>query len=158
MKNREAASFINAFKDIYSYLKRKNYTPKLHVLDNEVSKEIVHYIKNEEKANIQFVEPHQHKVNAAERAIQTFKNHFIAGLSTVDPTFPLQLWDELLTQAQDSLNLLRASRQNNKLSAYAVLEGEFNFNRTPLAPPGTRALVYVDPTQRTTWGIHALNG
>ena len=135
MKNREDASFINAFKDIYSYLKQRNYTPKLHVLGNEVSKEIVHYIKNEEKANIQFVEPHQHRVNAAERAIQTFKNHFIAGLSTVDPTFPLQLWDELLTQAQDSLNLLRASCQNNKISAYAVLEGEFNFNRTPPLPP-----------------------
>ena len=44
MKNREAASFINAFKDIYSYLKQRNYTPKLHVLDNEVSKEIVRYI------------------------------------------------------------------------------------------------------------------
>ena len=130
----------------------------MHVLDSEVSKEIVHYIKNEEKAKIQFVEPHQHRVNAAEKAIQTYKNHIITGLSTVDPNFPLQLWDSLLPQSQDTLNLLRASRQNNKLSAYAILEDEFNFDRTPIAPPGTKVLVYMDPIQRTTWGTHALDG
>ena len=40
---------------------------------------------------IQFVEPHNHRVNAAERAIQTFKNHFISGLCTTDINFPLHL-------------------------------------------------------------------
>jgi len=86
------------------------------------------------------------------------KNHLIAGICTVDPLFPIQLWDELLPQSQDTLNLLRTSRNNPKLSAYAILEGEFNFNKNPLAPPGTKALVYVDPTQRTTWGTHAVGG
>ena len=32
----------------------------------------------EEKIQMQLVEPHNHQVNAAEREIQTFKNHFIA--------------------------------------------------------------------------------
>ena len=89
------------------------------------------------------MEPHNHRVNAAEKSIQTFKNHFIAGLCTTDPDFPIQLWDALLEQAQDTLNMLRTSRINPKLSAYATLEGQFNFNQTPLAPPGTRALAFV---------------
>ena len=101
------------------------------------------------------VEPQNHRANAAERAIQTFKNHFIAGLASVDPDFPIQLWDELIPQAQDTLNLLRTARKNKKLSPYATLEGPFNFYKTPLAPPGTKALVYLDPKNRTSWGAHA---
>ena len=79
------------------------------------------------------------------------KSHFISGLSTVDQKFPIQLWDTLIPQAQDTLNLLRRCRSNPKLSAYASLEGEFNFKKTPLVPLGTRALLYLDPKQRETW-------
>jgi hypothetical protein len=100
------------------------------------------------------VEPDNHRVNAAERAIQTFKNHFIAGLATVDKNFPLQLWDELIPQCQDTLNMLRTSRVNKHLSAYAVLEGPFNFDKTPIAPPGTKAIIYNDPKTRTSWEPH----
>ena len=32
----------------------------------------------------QLVPPSNHRANNAERAIQTFKNHFIAGLCSVD--------------------------------------------------------------------------
>ena len=38
---------------------------------------------------------------------------------------------------------------------YALPKGEFNYNKTPIAPPGTKALVYTDPTQRGTWETHA---
>ena len=96
-----------------------------------------------------------HQVNAAERAIQTVKNHLIAGLCTVHKLFPMQLWCELLQQCEITLNLLRASRRNPKLSAYAILEGEFNFNKTPLAPPGSKALVYEDTKLRTSFAPHA---
>ena len=100
---------------------------------------------------------HQHRVNASERVVQTFKNHFIAGLSTVDQNFPLQLWDILIPQAQDTLNLFRRCWSNSKLSAYASLEGEFNFDKTPLANIGTRALLYLGPKQRDTWQTHAID-
>ena len=69
----------------------------------------------------------------------------------------MQLWDELLDQAKKSLNLLHQSRNNPKLPAYSVLEGEFNFNKTPLAPLETKALIYVDPKNRTSWEPHAKN-
>ena len=67
----------------------------------------------------------------------------------------MQLWCELLQQAEISINLLRSSRKNPKLSAYALLKGEFNFNKTPLAPPGTKALVFSDPDTITSWETHA---
>ena len=35
------------------------------------------------------------------------------------------------------------------------MEGIFNFDKTPLAPPGTKVLLYEDPTKRGTWAPHA---
>ena len=55
----------------------------------------------------QFVLPHIHRANAAERAIRTFKAHFIAGLSSCDPMFSIGEWDRLLDQAEMVLNILR---------------------------------------------------
>ena len=99
-----------------------------------------------------------HRRNATERAIRTFKNHFIAGLSSVHPNFPIHLWCQLLQQAKLTLNLLRPSRLNPKLSAYAQLEGAFNFNRTPLVPPGVKTLVYETPSQRGSWSPDGVEG
>jgi hypothetical protein len=153
MRNSSDTEMIKAYKEVYEYLESKGFKPRFNVSDNECSKTIKRYIR-EQNATIQLVEPDNHKVNAAERAIQTFKNHFIAGLATVDKNFPLQLWDELIPQCQDTLNMLRTSRVNKHLSAYAVLEGPFNFDKTPLAPPGTKAIIYNDPKTRTSWGPH----
>ena len=50
-----------------------------------------------------------------------------------------------------TLNTLRASRVNRKLSAYAYLLREFYFNVTPLAPPGTRVVAHTKPAVRGTW-------
>lgn len=45
-------------------------------------------------------------------------------------------------------NLLRNARVNPILSAQAFLFVNFDFNRTPLAPPGTRVVVHVKPRPR----------
>ncbi len=60
--------------------------------------------------SIQLVPPHNHHVNAAEQAIATFKEHFIATLATVDKLCPLQLWDEFLPQVELTLNMLHFSQ------------------------------------------------
>ena len=146
---------LEAFQSVYYYPFKRNFKPKLHVMDNECSKEIKTFIENENNVTLQFVEPHEHRANAAERSIQTFKNHFFSGLCTVNKLFLMQIWCELLQQAEISINLLRSSHKNPKSSAYALLEGEFNFNKTPLAPPGTKALVFSDPDTRTSWETHA---
>ena len=53
--------------------------------------------------------------------------------------------------------MLRTSRINDKLSAYAILEGQFEFDKTPLAPVGTKDLVFLDPKKWTSWNSHAVD-
>jgi hypothetical protein len=72
----------------------------------------------------------------SERAIRTFKEHFVAGVSSVDPTFPLHLWDRLLPQAEITLNLLRTSRLHPQLSTATHFHGLVDYNKTAFAPPG----------------------
>jgi hypothetical protein len=60
------------------------FKPKINIMDNQVTKHI-------KQCKLQLVEPHNHRMNAAERAIQTFKDAFIAALATTDSKFPLQL-------------------------------------------------------------------
>eukprot|EP00956_Cyclotella_meneghiniana_P042605 scaffold248611_cov56-Cyclotella_meneghiniana.AAC.1 len=66
---------LAAFNEVYEYLTSKNLKPKLHVMDNQCSKAVVKQIKKAE-ANIQLVPPDDHRANAAERAIQTWKDHW----------------------------------------------------------------------------------
>ena len=95
MKNRSDASMIDVFKDVYELLQRKGKNPNLHVLDNECSKAIKTYVA-EQNTTIQLVEPHNHRVNAAEVAVKTAKYHFIAALAIEAPECPLQLWCSFL--------------------------------------------------------------
>jgi hypothetical protein len=88
----------------------------------------------------QLVPPHCHRCSAAERAIRTFKEHFVAGLASVYPTFPLHLWDRLLPQAEIRLNLLGTSRLHPQLSAAAHFHGLVDYNKTAFAPPGATSL------------------
>jgi hypothetical protein len=77
--------------------------------------------------DIHLVPPHNHHVNAAKQAIATFKEHFIAGLATVDKHCPLQLWDEFLPQVELTLNLLCFSRRDPSKSANAQRGGQQMF-------------------------------
>jgi hypothetical protein len=102
---RTDAAMIAAFKEVIEVLQTHGYHPALNVMDNECSTTVERYIWSE-KINIQLVPPHNHRANAAERAIATFKEHFIAALATVGQLCPLQLWDEFLLQVELTLNML----------------------------------------------------
>ena len=86
------------------------------------------------------------------------KGHFKVGLSTVDPNFPIREWDRLINQAEITLNLLRISRANPKLSAYAYLFGQFDYNKTPIIPPGTQVLVHDKADKRSTLALNGEQG
>ena len=51
-------------------------------MDNLASSTIKEFWEKE-KNGIQIIEPHNHHVNTAKCAIQTFKNHLIAGLCDI---------------------------------------------------------------------------
>jgi hypothetical protein len=78
---------------------------KINVMDNQATKAIKSYL-TPQPCRLKLVEPGNHQVNAAERAIQMFKNCFIGALGTTDTDFPIQLWDKLAPQVQDLINLL----------------------------------------------------
>jgi hypothetical protein len=157
MKNKTAKCILAAYKTVHQRLCTAGLKPQLQRLDNECS-QILKDFMNQQHIDYQLVPPHVHRRNAAERAIRTFKNHFIAGLCSVDRDFPVHLWDRLLPQALLTLNLLRGSRINPKLSAYAQVHGTYDFNRTPIAPPGIRVLVHQKPSVRRSWAPHAIDG
>jgi hypothetical protein len=140
----EHAAMITAFIKILATLAARGYKPTLNVTDNKCSKTVEAYIKSN-KMDIHLVLPHNHQVNAAKCAIATFKEHFIAGLATVDRNRPLQLWDEFLHQVKLTLNLLRFSCRDSRKSAHKEVHGPYDFNKTPITPIGTKGLVYNDP-------------
>jgi len=157
MPSRTSNQILKAYDKIQSTLVARGMTPHLHIMDNEASESLKTYLKDN-GIKFQLVPPNQHRANAAERAIRTFKNHFISTLCSCDPGFPLHLWDRLLDQTIITLNLLRTSTINNRLSAYAQIHGLFDFNSTPLGPPGTKVLIHERPSSRGTWAPHGTEG
>ena len=87
-----------AYARVHTLLASRGPTPRLMKLDNAASAHLNNFLATE-GVKYQLVTPHDHKVNGAEGAICTAKNHIIAGLCSVDPDFPLHLWDRLLPQA-----------------------------------------------------------
>ena len=95
--------------------------------------------------------PYNYWTNLAESAINTFKSHFIDGLSNLLPSFLIHLWDKLVPHAELSLNLLRNSNTHPQLSAYSHWEGVYDYNAHLLSPPGCKVLVHETLDQQGTW-------
>jgi hypothetical protein len=131
--------------------------PKLMKLDNEGSKLLKTYL-HQQDITFQLVPPYSHRRNSAERAIRSFKDHLIAGLCSTDKSFQMHLWDSLLPQVVITLNMLRRSRINPKLSAATHIFGQYDFNRAPMASPGTRIIAHETPSTRRTWAPHGQDG
>ncbi len=136
-------SIFNAYKITFGSLTAKGFKPKLNIMDNQAKKYIKKFLTAVNCA-LQLIKPHNHHVNAAERAIQTFKNAFIAALATTNRDFPLQLWDRLTPQVMNCLNMLRVSRIDPTKLAYETLYGPYDWNRYLLAPLGCKAIIYED--------------
>jgi hypothetical protein len=106
--NRSSASIVKAFTKLHGIMCKAGLRPKLQRLDNECDEALKSFM-TESGIDFQLVPPNDHRRNAAERAIRTYKNHLIAGLCSTDKDFPLHLWDRLIPQCTLTLNLLRGS-------------------------------------------------
>jgi hypothetical protein len=78
----------------------------------------------------------------------------VAGIASVDPTFPLHLWDMLLPKAEITLNLLLTSRLHLQLSTAAHFHGLVYFTKTAFAPPGCKIIAHEKPGNHRTWAPH----
>jgi hypothetical protein len=144
MKSRSASEWVKAYDSIHQELTVKGFKPKLQTLDNEASTALKNFFTVND-ITYQLVPPHCNLRNAAERATRTFKEHFVAGLSSVDPSFPMHLWDRLLPQAEITLNLLRTSRLHPQLSAAAHYHGLVDYSKTAFALPGCKIIAHEKP-------------
>ena len=150
IKDRTQTSLVSAYTNLYEKIQNKGFVPQLHICDNECPeafKKFLH-VKN---IKLQKVPPYDHRTNPAEKAINIFKSHFISGLASLNPDFPMHLWDRLIPHAELSLNLLRKSNQHQHLSAYAHWNGIFDYNAHPLAPPGCKTIIHETREQRHMW-------
>ena len=79
IKNVIDEAIIEAFKEVFQELKDKGHKPTFNVTDNQAKNPVKDFLRKED-CDWQFVEPTNHRVNAAERDIQTFKTQFISVL------------------------------------------------------------------------------
>jgi len=79
-------------------------------------------------------------------------------LAGVDTQFPVTRWDLLLHQAEITINLLRTSQIDPAKSAWELMCGPFNYNATPMGPPGCRIIIHAKGTTRQTWDFKGIEG
>ena len=157
MKTRNADEMETAFQKTYNLLEKRGIKPKLNIVDNE-SSDRVEKVFESRNVTHQHVPASNHRANMAERSIQMAKNHSVSGVCATDPTFPVREWHQMLTQAEKSLNMLRRSRLNPKMSADAFLHGQHACDQVPLAPVGWRVFHFVDPSDRPSFSTHGVRG
>eukprot|EP00536_Pseudo-nitzschia_multiseries_P019533 jgi/Psemu1/232750/e_gw1.5331.1.1 len=157
IQSRKSEDLLQGFTACYTRMKEDNVSAKIVRMDNKSSKKLIAYI-TKNNLDYQLASPGDHRLNHAERAIQTFKNHFIAGLNGVDDQFPVDDWDLLIPQALITLNLLRASRTQPRLSAYELRRGVYDYNKHPLAPMGCRVIIHDRAQERGAWQDHGTRG
>ena len=157
MKNRTEGEMILARRRALARMGTQGIVPVHQVLDNEISKAY----KTEIQATgmtYQLVPPDDHRRNIAEKAIQTWKDHFVGVLSGTSDTFPLHLWCQVLPQMERQLLLLRQSNTNPKISAYAHVYGQHNYDAAPFVPIGMETLVHEKPHRRKLFAEHCKKG
>ena len=157
IKNRTGDELRTTLESVFDCLTERGFKPKFHMMDKEAAIKTINMIKRQ-KINLQLAPPDLHRRSPAERAIRTAKNHLLSGLARMRDKFPAHLWCRLIQQAEMMLNMLRPCGTNPKLSAHAALEGEFNFERTPLAPPGMKVIMHKKPGKRSTWSYYGKIG
>ena len=153
-KTRQAKELVETWTKLFKDLTNNGHISKNFIMDNECSTEMKTALK---KYNLkyQLVPPEVHRRNAAERAIRTFKNHFLSCLATCNKNFPIREWDRLLPQTVMTLNMLRNTRLNPALSAYTYLFGQHDFSKNPLAPFGSKIMIHNKKNTRGSWEYHA---
>jgi hypothetical protein len=157
MKSRHENEMIRVHNILIERLKTRGFHPKKQMLDNEISKAYQKAIENH-GMEVEKVPKEAHRRNAAEKAIQTAKNHLKAILAGCDKSFPMHLWDRLLPQAELTCNLLRPANSNPNISAHQYVHGNHNYDKHPLHPLGCKVQAFNDTKTRRSWEENSKDG
>jgi hypothetical protein len=142
MKNRLEDEMIEAYQKIINRMEAARLGLKTHRLDIEASKVYKQWICQNGMMH-ELVPPDNHRSNLAERAIQTFKHHFISILRGVDDKFLLSLWCMLLEQTELTVNLLRQSNVVPKMSDFTHVHSQHDYMKKPFVPIGCAVQIHV---------------
>ena len=155
--SRSAEDYTDAYRRTLTFFAHFGPTPKIIRLDNEISATLITFFKDEAKAEYEHVPVNNHRANKAERSIRTAKNHLISGLVGTHPDFPASEWDELLPQAEITLNQLRPWAGDHSISAYRGLYGnDYDHESHPMGPAGCEVLAFESPLTRASWDVHGV--
>ena len=111
IKNRSAIELLQAYQHFYTKLCSTGLVPQMHKWDNEMSADYKEFIVTQ-NAVVEYVQPDNHRINIAKWAIQTWKNRFTAGLSSLPKSFPITYCCWFIDQVNISLNLLQKNLAN----------------------------------------------
>ena len=153
LKSRHRSELLKAYETVYKWCEARGFKPELHRMDNETSADVEDFIRSQ-GTKLQYSSPGRH-CKPAERAVQTYKCCFKSITASLPKAFPIAYWCRLLEQCDLAVNIVRPHRQNPRLSAWAAMEGEYFFEATPIAPPGSAMLMQVKPGERPSWGHNA---
>ena len=84
--NKSQQEIIRAMTKMHKLFTDRRFKPKMQMLDNKCPESLKFFFRNS-NVGFQLVPPRLHQTISAERAISTFKDHFIVGISGVDPSF-----------------------------------------------------------------------
>ncbi|KAL7427968.1 hypothetical protein ACHAXH_000914 [Discostella pseudostelligera] len=156
MKNKSDEEMQRAYSAIITRIKTAKLTVHKHILDNDCSAAMKRLITD--TCKYELVPPGIHRRNKAEVTIKAFKQHLISVFAGLDPSFPMSHWDKLIPQVEVTMNLLRQSKANPKISAYEHVHGPYNYNWYPLAPIGCAVQMHNQGSKRGTWVPHTQLG
>jgi hypothetical protein len=91
MQNQLGGKLILARARALARMQHHGLIPKHQILDNQASAEYKAAIEAS-GMTYELVPPKEHQCNMAEKAIQTFKDHFVGVLSGCAPTMSIHLW------------------------------------------------------------------
>ena len=95
LKTREGSESLRAYKVLNKYLTDRGLKSQIQRLDKEVLSNLKKTIT---KLHVKYqVLPSSHCCNPVERAIQPWKDRYIAGLSIIDKKIPMHLTCRLCT-------------------------------------------------------------
>jgi hypothetical protein len=156
-KNCSSGEMIWAYQKLINRLHATRIVPKHHILNNKCSDQFKKTIKCNEMT-YQLIPPPGHHRNCAKKAIQTFKDHFVANLCGADKEFSLNLWDLLLPQVKNTLNMLCLSQMTPTISAYTYLWEQHDYSSNPFALLGCKVKAHLVPRIREMWVPHTTSG
>jgi hypothetical protein len=147
IKNWSKEELLCANRKIYKRLPLRAFKPLLHKLNNKTSKDVEAFVAMEQTC-IQYTPPDIHCMNPAERAIRTWKSHFLPGMVGLPKSFPIANWCCLTIQCNATLIMLCPCCQNPLLLSHKALKGSFLFDATSMAHLVKEVLIHMKPNQQ----------